>query len=155
MYINSDISRHACAHSCNVSAHACMHVCPDLCLSISLTLLTTLQMIFQLNKPATFKQKASTDTKPSHHVLPAKRPMSQPPFAKKRIITQLPIAMDTDPSAANPYKYVADTSQSEKNTNSSPNASSPPAVFDVNQLFRTSSNNSVSDSEYEIMCNIR
>ena len=105
--------------------------------------------MFQLNKPAIFKQNASTDNKPLRTVLPAKRPMPQPLFTKKRVITQLPVAMDTQSSTANPYKYVADASQSEKSVvadSSKTTASSPPAVFDVNQLFRrTSSDSSTSD----------
>ena len=107
-----------------------------------------IQIMFQLNKPASFKQNTSTDNKPLQQVLPAKRPMTQPLFAKRRVTTQLPVAMDTESSAANPYKYVADTSQSEKSVvaNSNASASSPLAVFDVNQLFRrTSSSSSTSD----------
>ena len=109
---------------------------------------TYIQIMFQLNKPAAFKQNTSTDNKPLQQVLPAKRPMTQPLFAKRRVTTQLPVATDTESSAANPYKYVADTSQSEKSVvaNSNTSASSPPAVFDVNQLFRrTSSSSSTSD----------
>ena len=106
--------------------------------------------MFQLNKPASFKQNSLTDNKPSQPaVLPTKNPLSRPQFAKKRVVTQIPVAMDTPTSTANPYKYVADTSQSEKSevTNSNTTASSPPAVFDVNQLFKrtSSSSSSVSD----------
>ena len=110
-----------------------------------------LQVMFQLNKPAAFKQNTSTDNKPSQPaVIPTKHPVPRPPFAKKRVVTQLPVAMDTQPSTANPYKYVADTSQSEKSVvaDSNTTASSPPAVFDVNQLFKrtSSSSSSVSDT---------
>jgi len=106
--------------------------------------------MFQLNKPATFKQNATTDSSKLSQPAPLpKRPPIQPMFAKKRVVTQLPVAMDTESSTSNPYKYVADTtSQSEKSAvaNSNTTPSSPPAVFDVNQLFRSStSNESVSD----------
>ena len=110
-----------------------------------------LQIMFQLNKPAAFKQNTSTDNKPSQPtVLPAKHPLSRQPFAKKRVVTQLPVAMDTQSSTANPYKYVADTSQSEKSVvaNSNTTASNAAAVFDVNQLFKrtSSSSSSISDA---------
>ena len=109
-----------------------------------------LQVMFQLNKPASFKQNTSTDNKPSQPaVLPTKNPLSRPPFSKKKVVTQLPVAMDTQTSTANPYKYVADTSQSEKSVvaNSNTTASSPPAVFDVNQLFKRTSSSSSSISD--------
>ena len=107
-----------------------------------------LQVAFQLNKPATFKQNASADNTPSQPVHPAKHPMSRSPFVKKRVVTQLPVAMDVQPSTANPYKYVADASQSEKSVvaDSNKTASSPPAVFDVSQLFKRTSSSSSSES---------
>ena len=109
--------------------------------------------MFQLNKPAAFKQNASTNNEPLRPTLPAKRPKTQPLFAKKRVVTQLPVAMDTESSTANPYKYVADTSQSEKTAVAASNtdASSPPAVFDVNQLFRRTGSSSSSSSASDVL----
>ena len=104
--------------------------------------------MFQLNKPATFKQNTTTD-KPLRSVLPAKRPATQPMFTKKRVVTQLPVAVDSDTSTANPYKYVANSSQSEESVvaDSKTSASTPPAIFDVNQLFKRTSSSSSSTSD--------
>ena len=109
--------------------------------------------MFQLNKPAAFKQSNSTASIPSQLPPPVKqpgpRPMPRPPFAKKKVITQLPVAMDVQSSTANPYKYVADNSHLEKSveTDSKTTASTPPAVFDVNDLFKRTSSSSSSTSD--------
>ena len=121
--------------------------------SFSVICVYYVQVMFQLNKPAAFKQSSSTASVPSKVPPPVKqpvpRPVPRPPFAKKKVITQLPVAMDVQSSTANPYKYVADTSHSEKSleTDSNTTASTPPAVFDVNDLFKRTSSNSSSTSD--------
>ena len=72
-------------------------------------------------------------------------------FTKKRAITQLPVAIDSDSSTANPYKYVANSSQSEESVvaDSKTSASTPPAIFDVNQLLKRTS--SSSSSTFDVM----
>ena len=105
--------------------------------------------MFQLNKPANFKQNTTISNEPLRPVLPAKRPATQPLFAKKRVVTQLPVAMDSDSSNANPYKYVANSTQSEESViaDGKTSASTPPAIFDVNQLFKRTSSSSSSTSD--------
>ena len=107
--------------------------------------------MFQLNKPANFKQNTTINNKPLWSVLPAKHPATQPLFAKKRVVTQLPVAMDTDSSTANPHKYVANSSQSERSViaDGKTSTSTPPAIFDINQLFKRTS--SSSSSTFDVM----